>query len=341
MKIRSASMFFLLAMVAIFAVQLSAQTPGEVISSIPSPSSPFGLTWDGEYLWLGSYSGILYQLDSSDGSIVKQMDAPGTIASGLAWDWRALWVSDRDADVIDRMDPETGAVLSTLTAPESWPGGLGWDGWDLWHSNYYSPSHIYYLDHVTGDILNDFPAPQERGMGITWDGISLWNADYIQGNIHELDPVTGSVINSFASPDDSPHDLAYDGHYLWVVIGGGSNAVYQIEPGNKNVSIALNPESTLVPAGGELVVNGSLLNHTDTAQAFTFHVDIYLPSGNPYPGNPLLGPIPLTIQPNASPGGILRHHIPGNAPSVGYLYQAVLTQGGDVVDETSFNFEVE
>jgi len=178
-------------------------------------------------------------------------------------------------------------------------------------------------------------------MGIAWDGISLWNADYIQDTIHELDPVTGSVINSFAAPEDSPHDLAYDGHYLWVVIGGGSNKVYQIEPGNKNVSIALNPESTTVPAGGQLVVNGSLLNHTDVAQTFTFHVDIFLPSGNPYPGNPLVGPITLTMQPNASAGGHLRHRIPARTPAAGYLYQAVLTQAGETMDVTNFNFEVE
>ncbi len=320
---------------------LSAQTPGEVISDIPSPSSPFGLTWDGTYLWVGTYGGDLYQVDPANGDVIMSMASPGTVASGLAWDWHALWVSDRDDDVIRRVDPVTGETLATLTAPESWPGGLGWDGWELWHSNYYSPSHIYYLDHETGDVLFDFPAPQDRGMGIAWDGISLWNADWNNDVIHELDPVTGDVINSFAPPDDSPHDLAYDGHYLWVNIGGGANRIYQIEPGNKVVSIALTPESATVPAGGVLSVNGSLLNHTGTAQTFTFHVDVYLPNGNPYPGNPLFGPFQLTMQPGGFASGTLNHPVPAQAPLWDYLYQAVITQDGTVVDVTDFNFTVE
>jgi DNA-binding beta-propeller fold protein YncE len=269
------------------------------------------------------------------------MSSPGTVASGLAWDWHALWVSDRDDDVIRRIDPVRGDVLATLTAPGAWPGGLGWDGWDLWHSNYYSPSHIYYLDHETGDILLDFPAPQERGMGIAVDGISLWNADYINDTIHELDPATGDVVKSFPAPDDSPHDLAYDGHYLWVVIGGGANMLYQIEPGNKNVSIALAPESATVPAGGELVVNGSLLNHTESPQMFSFHVDVYFPNGNPYPGNPVFGPFTLTMQPGQSFSGSLSHHIPNGAPRWNYLYEGVITQNGETTDRTNFNFIVE
>jgi streptogramin lyase len=328
-------------MLLVHTSSLSSQTPGEVISSVPSPSSPFGLTWDGEYLWVGTYGGILYRVDSSNGDVITQIDAPGTIASGLGWDWQALWVSDRDDDVIQRFDPETGEVLSTLPAPESWPGGLGWDGWELWHSNYYSPSYIYYIDHISGVVLDSFPAPQERGMGITLDGISLWNGDYINGMIHELDPETGDVLNSFPAPDDSPHDLAYDGHYLWVVIGGGANMLYQIEPGNKSVSIALSPQSATVPAGGNLIVNGSLVNHTESIQTFSFHVDIYLPNGNPYPGNPLFGPFTVTMQPGGYFSGILTHPVPGPAPKWDYQYQGVITQDEETVDVTSFNFTVE
>ena len=178
-------------------------------------------------------------------------------------------------------------------------------------------------------------------MGIAWDGTSLWNAEWVNGMIHQLDPETGDVLVSFPSPDDSPHVLAYDGHYLWVVIGGGANMLYQIEPGNKTVSIALSPESTTVAAGGELIVGGSLLNHTGSPQTFDFHVDIYLPNGNPYPGNPLVGPVTLTIPPGGSVGGNLTHSIPNGAPPWDYLYQAVIIQNEEVVDVTNFNFTVE
>ncbi len=314
---------------------------GEVISSIPSPSMPFGLTWDGECLWVGSYDAILYRLNPEDGSIVYQIDAPGTVASGLAWDWHMLWVSDRDADVVRRFDPSDGSVLVTHDAPGPYPGGLGWDGLDLWHSNYYDPSHIYYMDHVTGDILDDFPAPDVRGMGITWDGISLWNGDYIGDKIYELDPETGDVINSFATPDDNAHDLAYDGHYLWVVIGGGANMLYQLEPGNKEVSVGLAPQSTTVSPGGILRVNGSLLNHTEEVQAVELWVDIYLPNGNPYPGNPLLGPMALPVPPGAYLSRTVSHPVPGRAPTGDYRYQAVLTIDDQVVDVTEFNFTIE
>ena len=314
---------------------------GEVISSVPSPPSPFGLTWDGSNLWAGSYSGVLYMVDPSDGSVLYQMDAPGTVASGLGWDWHALWVSDRDSDAIDRVDPVSGSVLRTLASPEAWPGGLGWDGWDLFHSNYYSPSHIYYLDDVTGDIIKDFPAPMERGMGIAYDGISLWNSDYINGMIFELDPATGDIRNSFPTPDDSPHDLAYDGHYLWVVIGGGANRLYQLEPGNKVVSVGLSPTSTTVDPGGVREVTGSLVNHTAQSQTRGVMVDVYLPNGNPYPGNPVFGPLSLPLGPGASVSQTISHDIPAGAPSASFLYEAVLKINDQVVDRTSFNFNIQ
>lgn len=314
---------------------------GEVISSVTSPPSPFGLTWDGYALWVGSYGGTLYRVDPSDGTILHEMPAPGTVASGLGWDWRALWVSDRDADVIDRVDPVTGNLLQTLAAPGAWPGGLGWDGRDLWHSNYYSPSHLYLLDETTGDILNDFPAPLARGMGVAWDGISLWNADWQDGMIFELDPVDGTVRNAFPSPSDSPHDLAYDGHYLWVVIGGGANRLYQIEPGNKPVSVGLVPAATTIPAGGTLEVTGSLLNHTPSARSVDLRVDIYLPNGAAYPGNPLIGPIALTIPAGGSVSRSVSHPVPAGAPAGTYLYEAVLESGGATIDVTNFNFTVE
>ncbi|KPJ52681.1 hypothetical protein AMJ39_07230 [candidate division TA06 bacterium DG_24] len=320
--------------------------PGDVVSVIPAPPSPFGLTWDGSTLWCGTYSGTIYQLDPATGDILDQFPCPASMVSGLGWESSSgeqsyLWSSDRDTDKIYRIDPTNGIAVDSFPSPESWPGGLAWTDTILWHSNYYSPPTIYGLDPLNALPLFSYGAPNVRPMGIAWDGNYLWNADYIAGMIYRLEPSTGTVLDSFPAPDDSPHDLAWDGTYLWVVIGGGEQMIYQIEAYEAALVIILDPDATSIPPGGTLGFTATLINNTEETQHVWAITEVTLPNGNPYPGNPLLGPRPITIGALDTLDTHIEHDVPGNAPLGTYIYEALVGVPPDsLLAQDSFEFEV-
>ena len=108
-----------------------------------------------------------------------------------------------------------------------------------------------------------------------------------------------------------------------------------------DVDIELVPESTEVPLGGELVIDLSLVNNTDSAITFTVEADVYLPNGNPYPGNPVAGPATLTLGAGASITHHYSHHIPGIAPLGDYTYKGTVEEaGGGVLDVDTFGFTI-
>ena len=68
---------------------------GEVVKSFDAPGTvPYGLTFDGKYLWLCDYiTDLIYQLDL-DGKLIKSFDSPSTTPYGLTFDGKYLWHCD-------------------------------------------------------------------------------------------------------------------------------------------------------------------------------------------------------------------------------------------------------
>jgi hypothetical protein len=335
-----------LALVFIVCPTNSYSAPGDVVSVINAPQSPFGLTWDGSALWCGTYGGTIYQIDPANGNILDQFPSPASMVSGLGWepgdaDQPYLWSSDRDTDRIYRIDPTTGVAVDSFPAQGPYPGGLAWTDTILWHSNYYDPPMIYGLDPLTGFPLFSYAAPNVRPMGIAWDGNYLWNGDYIADMIYRLDPASGVIIDSFPTPDDNAHDLAWDGTYLWVVIGGGANKIYQVVAYDEPLVITLQPDVTILAPGDSLGYSATIVNNSEETQNVWGLTKVTLPNGNPYPGNPLLGPRPITIGPLDTLVTHIEHLVPLNAPPGIYSYEALVGIPPDsLLAQDAFDFEV-
>jgi sugar lactone lactonase YvrE len=73
---------------------------GTELRRLPTPganerSGAHGLEWIDGKLWVTvPPSATTYQLDPSDGRVLKQFPAPGSRPHGLAWDGRLLWVAE-------------------------------------------------------------------------------------------------------------------------------------------------------------------------------------------------------------------------------------------------------
>ncbi|KPJ60187.1 MAG: hypothetical protein AMJ46_07645 [Latescibacteria bacterium DG_63] len=145
-------------------------------------------------------------------------------------------------------------------------------------------------------------------------------------------PIRGSHLG-LADGDDLP-EIAFSSQ--------GDDRVYvyeQIRP--PVVELGLVPLATVVPRGGDLEFDAVLENTTPETQMVWGRTDVYLPGGSPYGGNPLLGPIPITLGPYGSVTRHLSHAVPLNAPLGVYSYAGTVGVPPDtIIDQDEFDFEV-
>ncbi len=97
------------------------------------------LAWDGEFLWscgdADDGSSILYKIgvDSLDvWQVEEAYNTPGHRPSGMCYDGRFVWITDRDSGRVDRFDPEVAEITRSALTPGFSPFGIAWDGRNMW-----------------------------------------------------------------------------------------------------------------------------------------------------------------------------------------------------------------
>jgi len=273
---------------------LFAQNEG-VIRTIPSPQYPYGLTYDGSNLWVGtssSNSDQIVKLDTTDGSIVGSITVPyvpsgSYTVKGLTYDGQNLWVfmdlpSSDHPDKFYKVDPGTGNVLKTINSPtNNYIGGITWVDNHIWFSSYYSSNSTYNNTLVkmdtTGAYVSHIVTPGEQPMGVAFDGQYVWCAEdtgfgATRQEIYKYDPVAGTYTGEvIENPDSSPRDMTWDGKNLWL-IGYYSQSIYQISisGGTPQINIPISDiyfAQTTVGDTGNFVLS---INNNGTAP---LHVD--------------------------------------------------------------------
>lgn len=253
---------------------------GDVAFSFTGPDSgAAGLTWDGTYLWLADiWSGNIYKIDPSDGSVISSFAAPTDYPTGLAWDGTNLWVVCEQAATAYKLDPSDGSVISSIHLPGYGEGDpnsacITWDGEYLWHADY-THDTIYKIDPSDGSVIFSFASPGPGPSGLTWDGAYLWHSDYITDTIYKLDPSDGSVVLSFASPASHPWDLAWDGAYLWNA-DHVANTVYKIDVGYiPGPTVSISTDSFEYYTGDTMTVTIDVVNPTSDPVTFEWYIGV-------------------------------------------------------------------
>lgn len=109
----------------------------------------------------------------------------------------------------------------------------------------------------------------------------------------------------------------------------------------KSVLISAEPWETSIPLGGVLRVDIALSNETPEPRTVRASADLFLPSGDPYPDNPITGPVSIELQGDARVEATIPYNIPMSAYLGGYRYVARIEQPpGTLVDQDSFTFEI-
>ncbi len=181
------------------------------------------------------------------GQVLKSFDLPGKYCTGITFDGKNIWVSDRKTDLLYCLDPASGAVVRTLQSPGYWPLALTWDGTSLWNSDLKGGTDvsedyngiIYRIDPMNGNILQTLDAPSSSPVGLAFDGKYLWCIDDLSNEIIQFSPVDGTTINAFKSPSTNSSGLVFDGTYLWVC-DRDRDEIYMVSPETGRVILITN-----------------------------------------------------------------------------------------------------
>jgi predicted outer membrane repeat protein len=107
------------------------------------------------------------------------------------------------------------------------------------------------------------------------------------------------------------------------------------------LTIYLTPDTTVIARPGELGVTYTVINIDPDPWTFDLRSDVFLPNGKPYPGNPIVGPMEITLPGEKNVQRHLSHPVPGKAPKGTYRYRCRIGLLSDqLYDEDSFRFEV-
>jgi PKD repeat protein len=197
----------------------TVEIPAIILHSFPAGGpAPFGLTWDGSYLWLSDvYDNTITQLNPS-GEVVKTIPSPCDLPFDLAWDGTNLWTINAaggsdPGSTLYKIQPS--GEVTTIDLPSDFSHGLTWDGHFLWASDR-TQGRIAQINSSNGNILKSFQSPGPEPYGLAWDGQYLWNADAFTKNLYQID-VNGNLLNTWSAPGTGPRGLTWDGSNLWCV----------------------------------------------------------------------------------------------------------------------------
>ena len=198
----------------------------DIISSFDSPGEyPGGLAWDGEYLWNADcIEDKFFQINPTNGSILKSVDFPFISAQGLTWDGEYLWNADFVFDKLYKIYPEAGGHSSYLEKEN--PKGIAWDGEYLYYSDF-DLKKIHKINSTDGTVITSFDSPYGDSNFLTWDGEYLWSSNFLNSKIYTLDSTNGNIIKTYDSPIGDIKGLTWDGKYLWAV--GNDTKIYKLE----------------------------------------------------------------------------------------------------------------
>ncbi|MDW7681716.1 MAG: transglutaminase domain-containing protein, partial [bacterium] len=167
------------------------------------------------------------------GDVLRSFNSPGNFCTGLAFDGKQLWVSDRQSDLLIQIEPTSGAQLKALPAPGYSPTGLAWDGTHLWVVDD-KELFLYRINVNTGEAEHIIEAYTRNPKDICWDGKLLWMVDDRLDLIMSIDPQDGMMISNFPSPARNADGLAFDGRFLWVS-DRGADRLYRVCPSTGQV----------------------------------------------------------------------------------------------------------
>lgn len=224
----------------------------------------WGLASDGKSVWLAD-TDTMYEIDPTDGAILKDFPIADYFLSDLAYSDGSLWLQASSTlyTTLYKINPATGAVVGQLRLKPPYDFGYvyGLAAGDnaLWA--YASDGKIVKIDPRTGASLGAFAAPATTSYffsGLAWDNGYLWLSDSSNG-FFKLDPSSGEVLR-YEPYADTGLGLTFAKNALWNGSSGSKLCRFVVEQD---------------PAVWDMAYNG-LFDNPETLELFRAYRDQHL-----------------------------------------------------------------
>lgn len=134
----------------------------------------WSLAWDGQSIWTTTVGGAIYKLNPVTGSEEAHFTAPGSQPWGMTYDGEKLWIVDFAEKTISKVNPSTGSTEATYATPDPLAGckGAAWDGQYVCVKGW-ANSYIYRMNR-DGTLHDTITLDYGGGGGLAWDGNYFW-----------------------------------------------------------------------------------------------------------------------------------------------------------------------
>ncbi len=197
------------------------------------------LTWDGEYIYIGTVSSTLgpnlYRFNPVNGLLELHLSGPHNNAYGLTTNGEYFWILDRELPsstpaYVLQVDLE-GNLVTQFDLANYYMAGITWDEGNFWVATTSpSPGLIHQIDGQ-GEEIFSFVPPQRQTRDLALENGYLWIAEFDGPSIHKVD-LQGEWQATYPTINARAVGVVHDGNYLWYLSRetNGNSFLYKVDP---------------------------------------------------------------------------------------------------------------
>ena len=176
---------------------------------------PTGLTFDGKAFWVTDRLNAKVYKISKNGKVLKSFQAPGPWPIGIAYYNGKLWIADRADKKAYLVSLDGKKIYKSIAIPAKTPAGISAVEDGLWVATE-KDKKIIKISYTDGSILKEFKAPKYL------NGIHVYNKDgdffassRINDRIYRGSVKYGIFYFYFPVKYTYSWGIYYDGNFLW------------------------------------------------------------------------------------------------------------------------------
>jgi YVTN family beta-propeller protein len=203
-----------------------------VVGSYGLGAPPIGIAVGGGIVWIATAFGDspLVPFDPKTNRLGQPVSLGSDVApQGVAYGWDAVWITDKNNNVVDRIDPSTDTVTGRIAVGDG-PEGIAIDRQAVWVANGVDRT-VSRIDPSSSRVVATIglpgpPAAIAVGLDAVWVVIESANL------LVRIDPVTNAHLD--IPIDGHPSSAAVTQSAVWVADGAGGRIV-RIDPRQNRV----------------------------------------------------------------------------------------------------------